>query len=192
MHMLSAICIALIFLFIMSFSIISEVRLNIDIYGKKNSIVFCLFGIKVIDIDIAFEGSDFDSFRLLLKNKDKVITTLNLNQVDRNSAKNAIKQALPNPFYNLDIIEIVAYAEYGGDDAFRTVIIVSILQWLFGGALLYILSTQRLKAMSEVKANFQNKSLILRVSGIFSITIADIIYGIIFSKKEKSNNDIGK
>lgn len=166
--------------------------MSFNIYEKQNSIAFFLFGIKVVAIDIKFEGNDFDTFKILLMNKEKVILALDLKQIDRNTTKDALKQALPNPFYNLDIIEIEAYVEYGDSNAFRTAIIAAILKNLFGGVLLYVLSTQRVRTLSEVKANFDSRALILRASGIFCITLADIIYGMIFSKKGEKNNDIGK
>ncbi len=190
--MITAICIVLIILSILSFSIISEARVSLNIYGKKNSIAFFLFGIKVIQIDVDFEGSDFDSFRILLKNKEKVISTINLKQIERNTVKDTFNNALPNPFYNLDIVEIDAYAEYGDDNAFRTAMIAVVLKYVFEGALLYVLSTQKVKTVSDVKANFDNRTLIFRVSSIFCITLADIIYGIIFGKKGEEKNDFGK
>ena len=190
-NMLIAVCITLIVLTILAFSIISEVKVNLDIYGHDNYISFFLFGIRVVRIDVDFIRND-SVFKLELKNKEKTVASLSLNEVDRNSAKDTLRKALPNPFYNLDIIEIDAYAEYGGDNAFRTVMLVGVLRNLFGAALLYLMSTQKVKAMSYVQPNFDNRAIIFRLSGIFCITLADIIFGIIFSKKGEKKNDIGK
>ncbi|MCH5163891.1 MAG: hypothetical protein J1F36_02620 [Clostridiales bacterium] len=190
--MLIAVCITLIVLTILTFSIISEVKVNLDIYGHDNYISFFLFGIRVIKIDIDFVRNDTDVFKLELKNKDRLVATLSLSEVNRNSAKDTLRKALPNPFYNLDIIEIDAYAEYGGDNAFRTVMLVGLIRNLFGAALLYLVSTQKIKTISDVQPNFDNRAIIFRLSGIFSITLADIIIGIIISKKGEKKNDIGK
>lgn len=189
--MLIAVCITLIVLTILAFSILSEVKVNLDIYGHDNYISFFLFGIRVVRIDVDFIRND-SGFKLELKNKEKTVASLSLNEVDRNSAKDTLRKALPNPFYNLDIIEIDAYAEYGGDNAFRTAMLVGVLRNLFGAALLYLMSTQRIRTMSYVQPNFDNKAIIFRLNGIFCITLADIIIGIILSKKGEKKNDIGK
>lgn len=186
--MLIAICLTLIILSLLSFSIISEAKVNLDFYGDDNSISFFLFGFKVIKINIYLVKNVNEPIKLELKNKDKIIAEIDASDINRNMAS-SLRKALPNPFYNLDIVEIEVNAQYGGDNAFSTVMTSLILENLFYGALLYILSTQKVRAKADVMPCFNRKSLNLKASSIFSITLADIIYGILFSKKGDKKND---
>ncbi len=184
-NMLTAICIALILLTLVSFNIISEVRVDFDFYAKSFAVSFYLFGFKIIRIDILFHRSESEVFMIELWNKDKLIKSLGFREMNKSNAKDTIGSTLPNPFYNLDIIELELSAEYGGENAFNTVRTIMAAKWLISFAGLYITSMQRVKVQSYIKPNFDSRAIIMNLSGIFSITIADIIYGIIWGKRSK-------
>lgn len=182
--MLTALCIILILLTILSFSIISEVKVNLDLSGE-NAISFFLFGIKVIQIDVLIFRSEEDVFKLELRNKDKLIKSIGLSELNRANAKESMSGSLPNPFLNLDIIELEFYAEYGGQNAFATVLIIMAIKFLIEGVHIFIASNQRVKVLGYIMPAFDSRKAAASLSGIFCITIADIIYGIIFGKRSK-------
>ncbi len=183
--MLTAICISLILLSVCAFNIVAEVRLDIDILSNANSVTFFLFGIKVIKINISLVTSKEEILKIELCNKDKLLTSLTLNDISQTNAKETFKNALPNPFYNLDIVELEVFAELGSQNALATVVSVMAVKWIVEAAHLYIASSQRVKVLSFVKPNFDKSAIIVNLSGIFSITIADIIYGIILGKRRQ-------
>ncbi len=183
--MLTAICITLIVLTIFALNIVAEVRLDVDLLKNDNAVTFFLFGIKIIKIDIGFATSHEDVIMLELSNKDKQIASLKLSDINKDNAKDTFKNALPNPFYNLDIVELEAFVELGTADALKTVAFVMAIKWGVEAARLLISASQRVKVLSYVKPNFDRSTIIVNLSGIFSITIADIIYGIILGKRRE-------
>lgn len=180
--MLTAVCIILILLTLISFDIVAEVRAD---FGRSNSVTFFLFGLKVITIKIDFTRSKEEILKIELKSGDKLITSLGIKDLDKDKAMETAKSAVPNPFCNLDIVELEVYAELGIGNALGTVVEVMVARSLIEGAHLLISASQKVKVLSFIKPVFDESKFIVDMSGIFSITIADIIYGIILGKRRQ-------
>ena len=126
-----------------------------------------------VEIELSYKGNELDR--------------VNLKEIKSGISKEMVVNVLPNPFYNLDIIKIDVCTVYGGGSAFSTAVMSGVVHKLVAAALAYFLSKQNIKVTNDIMPDFTQRTIIFRLTSIFFITLADIIYGVIFGKKKEKN-----
>ena len=184
--MLTLICIPLLLLGIFTFSIMIEAKADLNLLGNKNNISFFLFGHNILSIDIKFYVVE-SGVEIELSYKGNELDRVNLKEIKSGISKEMVVIVLPNPFYNLDIIKIDVCTVYGGGSAFSTAVMSGVVHKLVAAALAYFLSKQNIKVTNDIMPDFTQRTIIFRLTSIFFITLADIIYGVIFGKKKEKN-----
>ena len=188
--MLTAFCVALLILGVISISIISEININFDVYEDRNFVSFSLFYIKIAKISAKLKVTARGLYVELLK-KDKNIACVPFSDIIK-SPERLMPQDTRNPFCNLDLVELDINGEYGDGNAFSTALVAATMQKAIAFRLLNAIIKQKVRTNGQIVPNFQENAMNLHFSGIFFITLADIIYGIVFNKKQKrrKNYDI--
>lgn len=181
--MLTAFCLSLIILTVVSFSIVFEVRLSIDVYSKNNYISVFLFGVNILKFDISISDDMTYGKALQIKHGEKTLLSMNIGKDIRSDINKMLKNDF-NPFLNLNIVRILLYGEYGDGDPLRTAIIIGCIKNGLDILLNRFLFAQKNKMFSVINPNFNKCSINFVINGIFSITLADIIYSNFFIKKE--------
>ncbi len=182
--MLTAFCLSLIILTVVSFSIVFEARLSIDVYSKNNYISVLLFGINIIKLDISVFDDMTYGKTLQIKHGEKTLLSINIGKDFKSDLNKMFKNDF-NPLLNLNIVRILLYGEYGDGDPLRTAIIVGCIKNSLDILLNNFLFAQKSKIYSIINPNFNGYSTNFVINGIFSITLADIIYSNFFIKKER-------
>ncbi len=186
--MLTALCLILIVLGGLAVSIISQAELIADVFLNKYELSFYLFWIRIITITASFVTETDELPKITIKNKNKTLAEIKFDSLKSGGAKQSLADAFPKLFRNLDIINLEVSAELGITDSFGTAMISMLAVNLLNAAVLYLINKQKVSVNADVKANFDVKTIFLHLNSIFSITLADIIYGIIFGKKGGKND----
>ena len=185
--MLTAFCIMLLILGILTLSIISEIKVRFDAYGGENSVSFSLFNIKIIKIAAKLRVSSI-GITLELMRKGEIISSVPVDYVIKAPEK-LMPQTTRNPFCNLDLVELNIDGEYGDGNAFSTVLVTTAMQRAISFRLLNAIIKQKVRIGGKIEPNFRENAMNLHFSGIFFITLADIIYGLTLTNIRSEKND---
>jgi len=165
----------ILILFVIFVPIKIKAKLFIDFESERGGVLVRVFGIKVFRLEggLAKNEHGLIVFNRTSKKKYKY-------NADKKGAKGvmeAIKGLDVALIGNLNIRRISLNLKYGAEYAARTVYVLAAIRAIFYSATSILKLKQPIHLHEQTQPDFENKSFELRMYGIFSLSIGDIIYG---------------
>jgi len=165
----------------------------VDFDKQKSGVLAKIFGIKVFRLEGAINENEqgLIVFNRTSKKKYKY-------KANKKGLKGIIagfKRLDLSIIKNLNIRRISFELKYGSNEAAKTVYILSFIRIIFYSIFSFFVSKQKIDLHEKIIPDFDNKSFSLRVYGIFSLSIGDIIYGFcvwIFKRKMRKKRFVLK
>jgi len=169
--------ISTVFLYILSVPLRVKVKGGVDFDDGQGGLSATLFGITVFRLEGEFDKSD--GGLLIFNRKKKRDYKFKPNQKGAVGFMRMMKNFDYALIGNLNIRRISLRIRYGhaGGDAFKSVMYMGAARMVFYSAISVLKSKQYVEVAEDIVPVFGQKTFAVELYGIFSLSLADIIYG---------------
>lgn len=177
---------SLIILYLMSLPIRVKIKGGANIDMGVGHISISVFYIPLLRATGLIETrSLLSSDLIIMRKKKKQELHLDINEFSFKKALEIIKNIDLSIIGNLDVKDIYLDVQYGNENAFTTTMLLGWAKVLIYSLLSVIKCNQPIEITEQFMPVYNMRTFKLEFHGIFSLSIADIIYGYIMGKLKK-------
>lgn len=186
--MLTALCIVLIIFTLFSLPIFMRGEVYFNVFENRGYVKLFLFFFLIYKVELSVRQLDRTHNNLVVKTVHKEREYhLNADKNDKKSIINLLGSFIPY----VDIIELNIDINVGKkNDAFFTVIAMGVIRIVMYSFFSYLKCREKIDINENFSTEFNSDLVEVKAAGIFSVTIADIIYSAILHLIKKSRKNI--
>ncbi|MCL2821945.1 MAG: hypothetical protein FWD86_01960 [Firmicutes bacterium] len=174
-----AIPIILIILIALTLPFRFKIKAGIDLNNGAGGIIIKLFKIPIYRMEFLIKIEEGKIISINRKNKKRRRFDADISGIKK--FIKIIKRFNFDLIGNVGIKKIDIKADYGSLDAFNTVMVLGAVKIISYSVTAFLLSLQPFPISEQFTPHFDKKIALATAYGIFTLSIADIIYGLILS-----------
>ncbi|MCL2676017.1 MAG: hypothetical protein FWE84_05510 [Firmicutes bacterium] len=184
--MIYLICLAILALYLASLPIRIKVKGGADLDAGRGNISFSVFYIPLFRASGLLENRSLTHIDLIvMQQKKKRELHLDVDRKTMAQALELIKKVDLSFLGNLDVKDIFLSIHYGADDALTTTMLLGGVKIVFYSLCSVLKSNQHVAIAEEFVPAYNMRTFKADFHSIFSLSIADIIYGYLVGKVKK-------